>query len=62
MSTPRPTYDPDELSKHDLTEEEAEDLRQGLEEADRGEGIPLAQVRAELLTELEAIARVRRTG
>jgi hypothetical protein len=62
MSTRRPTYDPDELAKYDLTEEEAEDLRQGLEEADRGEGVPLAQVRAELLAELEAIARVRRTG
>jgi hypothetical protein len=59
---PQPQYDPEELSRHDLTEEEAEDLRQGLLEVDRGETVPLAQVRAQMLAMLEARARDRRAG
>jgi hypothetical protein len=69
MSTERPKYDPVELAAAGLTEEEAEDLRQGLEEVDRGEGMSGVQFFAELREDLEALAqieerreRARRTG
>jgi predicted transcriptional regulator len=39
MSTERPKYDPAELAKYDMTEEEAEAVREGLEQIDRGEAV-----------------------
>ncbi len=55
-------YDPAELEAHSLTEEEAEEIREAMEEVDRGESRPLEDVRTELLAEIEAVARVRRAG
>lgn len=64
MTAQKPTYDPAELAKYDMTEEEAEAVREGLEELDRGESIPLARAFDELHAELEALLEVqqRRTG
>jgi len=45
-----------------LTPDEEEGIRLAYEESLRGQGISGEQARAELLAELEAIARVRRTG
>jgi hypothetical protein len=59
MSTERPEYDPAELAKYDLTEDEAEDLRQGLLEIDRGETVPLAEAHAEIMAELEDELRLQ---
>lgn len=51
-----PPNEPD----HELTPEEIEGIRLAMEEADRGEGIPLEQVHEQLMAELEALERVRR--
>jgi len=59
MSIDRPKYDPADLSKYDLTEEEAEDIRQGMLEIDRGETISLDQLSAEISAELQAELRLQ---
>jgi hypothetical protein len=59
-----PRYDPTELEAMGLTEEEAEDIRQGMEEVDRGETVPLKESFDQIIAELEELTRVRerRTG
>lgn len=53
-----PKYDPAELEAAELTEEAADALREAMDEADRGETVPLAQVADELREELEALAAI----
>jgi hypothetical protein len=57
MATPK--YDPEELAKYDLTAEEAEGIRRGLEQIDRGETVDLDASTDEILATLEALTRVR---
>ena len=64
MSIDRPKYDPDDLAKYDLTEEEADGIRQGMLEIDRGETVDGAESFKRILDELEEMTRIRerRTG
>lgn len=60
--SPKPKFDPAELEAAGLSEEEALDIRAGIDEVDRNEVIEGADALAQTLAELEALSRARRTG
>jgi predicted transcriptional regulator len=63
MNSRTPAEDPQDAGEHhELTPEEAAGIRLAMEEADKGELLDHEQIRNELLTELEALAQVRRAG
>ncbi|MEI8255157.1 MAG: hypothetical protein WCJ30_05735 [Deltaproteobacteria bacterium] len=59
---PDAKYDPAELEAAGLSEAEAADIQAGFDEADRGEVIDGADALAQILAELDALSRVRRSG
>jgi len=54
-----PKYDPEELDRQGLTEEQAEGIRLAMEEIDQGKGIPGDQAISDLVDELEELTRGR---
>jgi hypothetical protein len=61
MTSP-PKYDPEDLARYEMTEDEAEEIREGLASIDRGETASMDEVWADAMAAIDAVSKRRRTG